>query len=820
MYGSIYCKEHVAMNFKRFLSGLLVVLLVLFAMPCVGMAADYNVSDGDVFDLSSVSDGDTIRVAGGAAATIKGSKNVMIECSAGVTLTLDAVNIDVRATDNACALSFKGSGNTLILIGDSTLKSGKNEPGVRVEETTSLEIKGSGSLVVIGGDFAAGIGSGVEISGGKINISEGFINVYGGYQGAGIGSGDGDDDTNGYTGGEITVSGGNVTATGGEDAAGIGGGCYCDGGKITITGGYIDAYGTYSGAGIGGGDGCDGGTIYISGGYVDAFGATNGAGIGGGSRGGIGDITIEGDAQVTATGYGNASGIGGGAENLRAGTIMISGNSKVKAQSGDSGAGIGGGYFGRCGEITIDGNAQVTATSIYSGAGIGGGSDDNGGKVTIKGGTVTAQGGENGAGIGGGWDSEGVDVIIEGGTVKATGGKYGAGIGGGYEGNGGKIDISGGVVYAVKDENGSNDIGNGEIGGSWEILISGSAAVLMSTNSCSPSPTTSSHTRYEITEDTQELYGISIPADWTPTFGAYLVLCDLEYDANGGSGNTPGVTEMAAGVVVEAAANQFTRSNYFFDSWNTETDGSGDSYMPDDEIVLKNNMLLFAQWTEIISDIRLSKSSKSMYVGQTYLLTAVITPASSTATVTWSSSNNDSAVVINGKVYATGEGRAVIKAEVMDKSAVCTIYVRKSATDGDDDDDDAAYTPGVTKTPAPTETPEPEQTENLETFTIMLSNLPDGTLAVILPDDRVIKLTGETTQIEIDSKYIRNGEIELIALDENIPLASGEEIEISEADDTQSSGMKAWLWVLIGLSGAGVCGAALYLILRKRKTVS
>lgn len=114
------------------------------------------------------------------------------------------------------------------------------------------------------------------------------IYIVGGYNGAGIGGGDG------QSGGLIEISGGTVLATGGSGAAGIGGG------------------GRYKG---------NGGTITISGGNIHAIGVSA---IGGGSgitpgNGGI--VTICGDASIIADGSCHA--IGGGSLDNEYGCISL-----------------------------------------------------------------------------------------------------------------------------------------------------------------------------------------------------------------------------------------------------------------------------------------------------------------------------------------------------------------------------------------------------------------------------------------------------------------------------------------------------------------
>ena len=292
---------------KRILAILTIMAIFLSLMPQAALAATYTVADGEVLNIESgvlthvdsttetlsITDGDTISVDAGATATITGSKNVMIECGAGTALTLEGVTIDVSATDNACALSFTGIGNTLTLSGASSLKSGANEPGVRVEDTDVLEITGAGSLIAEGGSQGAGIGGGYYNDSGIINISGGNITAKGGGESAGIGGGyDGN-------GGHITISGGIVEATGGNAGAGIGGGYGEYGNTITIEGhAQVTANGGLYAAGIGGGAGSGGGDITISGGTVYARSGTSAHDIGAGGDSSTGNLEISGTAAV------------------------------------------------------------------------------------------------------------------------------------------------------------------------------------------------------------------------------------------------------------------------------------------------------------------------------------------------------------------------------------------------------------------------------------------------------------------------------------------------------------------------------------------
>lgn len=825
-------KEKRAMNAKRVLCGIIIVLLILAAAPIAALAAEYAVADGQTLDLGTgqltlteggtlidtytISEGDTINIAPGANAKITGGANVLIACGAGVTLALENAASDMSATADACALSFTGGGNILKLSGTNNLKSGANEPGVRVEEGTALEISGSGTLYATGGMYSAGIGGGTNNGGGTITIS----------------------------GGTVYATGGDGSTTNGG-CAGIGGGQNGKCGTFTMTGGTVYAKSAYGGAGIGSGsgpsEGMDFGVINISGGTVVAEGYGNGgAGIGGG-RYGYGTINITG-GTVTATGESYGAGIGGG-EYADGGTINISGGT-ITAISDDNGAGIGGGDDGGAGNITIKGDADITAKSTEWGAGIGSGDEGPaGGTVNISGDVkITATGGNDSAGIGGGWGSGGPAITISGGTVTAIGGDDSAGIGGGYQSTGGSLSITGGTVYAIKSDAGSYDIGQGVEGSYGAVSITGESSVLLGTDSINPQPAPA-HTHYTFSQPTTDAYGIPVPAGWTPPFGAYLVLYEVHYDANGGSGSAPPPDEKAARAKAEAKANPFAYAEHDFTGWNTKADGSGEEIMPGETFTVTGDMTLFAQWYAPVQSVTLDKHSIIMATGATYRLTATLIPEGSGADINWTSSNEDIATVEGGVVKAARAGGAIITAVAEGKADTCTVIVSGPRPD-------PTPTPVPTPTPAPTSSPtvtvrtekteviiekevsappsessEPE--DELVTVTIYTDSLPQAAAALLLADGRIVQLTGAgSMEIEIARMYVPQGNMQMIPLNDQkmalgIYTADGQVVllpdpeSISEEDapksGTPNTGIWAILiWVLIGI-GAGAAVLIIYI---------
>lgn len=365
------------------------------------------------------------------------SNTVTIDAEKGNTakVTLDNVNIDVYGSSKA-ALTVTGDGNTEIeLNGDNTLISGRGHAGLEKADDVS-----HGSLTIK--DDLNNNGSKKE-EGQPGDV--GSLNVVGKGGGAGIGGRKGSyDDTCQDTS--------NITITGGCIKAGP-----VDENLEYYTGKYQDMWGEYnSGAGIGGASSYgDAKNITITGNAdVTAAGGYYSAGIGGSEYGNATNITISGNAEVTASGSHSAgAGIGGGEDGM--GTdILIKDDAKVTAYAGYGSAGIGGGRY-RGGSVKISDSADVTAFGAQGGAGIGSGeevygtsNDDVRCNTTVDisdKANVTAVGSHGAAAIGSGngCTKGKTTVTITGGTVKAIGGEYSASaIGGGYNYDGTVQDVT------------------------------------------------------------------------------------------------------------------------------------------------------------------------------------------------------------------------------------------------------------------------------------------------------------------------------------------------------------------------------------------
>ena len=383
--------------------------------------------------------------------------------SSKANITLDNVTIkpgedgDGGNNYGGAGLEVKGDGTANIeLNGDNTLNGGIYHAGVEKDDT-----KGTGNLI-IKDDYNDDDSTKTGTKTGTEADTTGSLTANGGFDAAGIGSGDYDHTSN------IEISGGKVVASGGYDAAGIGGAKYGSAANIKISGGDIIASGG-SGAGIGSGFDDDshlyGGhanSIEITGGTIQATSVT-GAGIGTGEQGDDVDITITG-GNITAESS-TGAGIGTGDNAEEGATIKISGKDTVINADGATGIGNGGYTTGDLIKIDIE-DGNITASGSV-GIGVSDGSDESS-EINISGGIINATG-SSGAGIGNEeWNNDAtVKINISGGTITANGGTYNgdrgsAGIGSGYWCDASSVDINitGGNITAIGGK-GAAAIGGG-----------------------------------------------------------------------------------------------------------------------------------------------------------------------------------------------------------------------------------------------------------------------------------------------------------------------------------------------------------------------
>lgn len=86
----------------------------------------------------------------------------------------------------------------------------------------------------------------------------------------------------------------------------------------------------------------------------------------------------------------------------------------------------------------------------------------------------------------------------------------------------------------------------------------------------------------------------------TENYTGLDTLYPVTYDGNGSDGGTvPTEYAYQSGAEPTVDANTFTLTDYAFVEWNTESDGSGDSYDPGDEITVTSDVTLYAIWEAV-----------------------------------------------------------------------------------------------------------------------------------------------------------------------------------------------------------------------------
>ena len=328
-----------------------------------------------------------VTLVGNTANTKENPYEGLSFVSENTDLNLTIENLNVNADSSKPVISFKGTGNTLVLSGENTLSNASYSARalILVPQDGDVTVKGSGTLnlQLAAGSYGAGIGGNTSAPAGTITIDGGVINGTSYGAGALIG---GAGSSNG--GATVVVNGGtldlNLLLNSGYNnsascGAGIGGGSFASSSNaqvsVTINGGTITGRTDIGASVIGTGYGSSvRPNITINGGKIDVAATGDGAAIGTGSRQVYNDFA---PARVTVNG------------------------GEVIASASGNGAAIGGGY-GIGGSIVFVNGGTVTASATGAGAAIGdGGSSDTGsvGTLRISAGSVKATASNTGTAI-------------------------------------------------------------------------------------------------------------------------------------------------------------------------------------------------------------------------------------------------------------------------------------------------------------------------------------------------------------------------------------------------------------------------------------
>ena len=468
-----------------------------------------------------------------------------------------------------------------------------------------------------------------------------------------------------YGNSDITMNGGSITATGtgsSSDAYGIYG---YENSTITMNGGSITASG-YDSNGI---YGDENSTITMNGGSITATGTDDTNGIRGYKNS---TITMNG-GSITATGTGSfdAHGIYG-YENS---TITMNGGS-ITATTGSSSAAYGIGYknstitmnggsitaigywsYGIVGNnVTMNGGSITATSSGYHVSGIAGNNEST---ITMNGGSITATGVDGVEGVEGISSYGNSTITMNGGSITATGNGGSSSGYGIYGTSGSKVTMTDGIIYS-KGVNKDNTYGidsptkiypagktlyNETSPDNYEVYYlvptSSGVTVTFNPNGGSVFPTSMSKTSGEnigtLPTPTRTNYdfdgwyngndkinsnyvvnsNVTFTAHWTekPQF-------TITFDKN--NSNATGV--MSNQIIYRDAnetltANSYELAGYQFIGWNTKSDGSGTSYLDEDEISLNKNITLYAQWIKVYT-LTFDKNNEDA-IGDSYSITVV-----------------------------------------------------------------------------------------------------------------------------------------------------------------------------------------------------
>lgn len=147
---------------------------------------------------------------------------------------------------------------------------------------------------------------------------------------------------------------------------------------------------------------------------------------------------------------------------------------------------------------------------------------------------------------------------------------------------------------------------------------------------------------------------------------------------------------------------------------NTFTDYTGTLHVPESSLAAYFTAPYWCNFANIVGDaveltaLTLNKDSAELLVDEQLTLNATIQPANvNIDSITWSSSNEEIASVVNGVVTAKALGECDIIVTCLDKRAVCHVKVVEQVTTITLDQHRASLLPNHILTLTPTVTPEP-----------------------------------------------------------------------------------------------------------------
>lgn len=131
-------------------------------------------------------------------------------------------------------------------------------------------------------------------------------------------------------------------------------------------------------------------------------------------------------------------------------------------------------------------------------------------------------------------------------------------------------------------------------------------------------------------------------------------------------------------VTVRDNTGNLVRAGYAFGGWNTQPDGEGDLYQPDDTFLISEDVTFYAVWTGVpVSGVLVSEDDFAIRVGVTVGLEAVVEPADAEDTRVHWSSDDEMVVSVDSTGHITGEapGTATITVTTEDGGHTDTVEI-------------------------------------------------------------------------------------------------------------------------------------------------
>ena len=135
----------------------------------------------------------------------------------------------------------------------------------------------------------------------------------------------------------------------------------------------------------------------------------------------------------------------------------------------------------------------------------------------------------------------------------------------------------------------------------------------------------------------------------------------LTYDANGASGDVPASADYISGRTATVAGNtgNLQKTGKYFGGWNTQADGTGDSYFADDSLTVTADTTLYANWVSAMPPtINGTTGATVTYGYESQNISVSATPAEGhTLSYQWydngTTNNNNGGTIIDGATNAS-----------------------------------------------------------------------------------------------------------------------------------------------------------------------